>query len=330
MEEKKLKRDLKRRPNVAWPTIFIFLGSLFVSALSVAIGTGIILPFELSAYDITNIKDIINLDYSLYNLGTKIPITLLCLIISSLSSYAMFTVTHDAIHRSISKNLYLNDTLGYFSHLWLGPTSNWYGMKINHLLHHKHTNDEENDPDMWCSEHGPGGNKYILFRWMTLDFAYWYYLYPIFLKESLKSMFDFIGYECVILAIIALSVQFNFLNILIQYWIIPSRFAIFILSYAFDYLPHYPHKIKRSENKYLTTSYISGPNYIRYVLSALIFYQNYHIIHHLYPQIPFYNYISYWKLEKNELISKHNIDIKRFLSYLGEENLEPSASPKNR
>ncbi len=42
-----------------------------------------------------------------------------------------------------------------------------------------------------------------------------------------------------------------------------------------------------------------------WLLTPLMVYQNYHLIHHLYPSVPFYKYIKVWNLRRDELIQKN-------------------------
>lgn len=57
--------------------------------------------------------------------------------------------------------------------------------------------------------------------------------------------------------------------------------------YVFDYLPHRPHKIPAKVDPYKATHILKGPFSIKDFDLALLF-QNYHLVHHLWPSIPFY------------------------------------------
>jgi fatty acid desaturase len=103
---------------------------------------------------------------------------------------------------------------------------------------------------------------------------------------------------------------------LLFYWVIPSRVAMFLLAAAFDFMPHYPHHITRKEDKYKTTSFITTTWYLKPILSLLIFYQNYHIAHHLNPVVPFYMYSTIWDQMKEKVLSQHEIEILKILPVL--------------
>lgn len=57
--------------------------------------------------------------------------------------------------------------------------------------------------------------------------------------------------------------------------------------YVFDYIPHRPHKISGKENPYLATHITKGPFGVK-DLDIILLFQNYHLIHHLWPSLPFY------------------------------------------
>lgn len=250
------------------------------------------------------------------NIGSFFLPSYLGLLISSCCSYAHFTIVHDAIHGAVAKNRWINDTLGLLSQFWLGPTSNWWGLKYLHLRHHLKTNHPKEDPDIWNSTDGPGGFLLTPLRWATIDLHYW-----IFYREIIQvAPIRIFLYHLLAFLLIFASLQFGFGKLLLWKWILPSRIAIFFLSLFFDFLPHYPHKVTRAEDRYQTTAYLSIATYLRPFLSALILHQNYHIAHHLYPHVPFYRYGHVWEEKKQELI-KIPVPIRRLFPSLGEERL---------
>jgi fatty acid desaturase len=82
-------------------------------------------------------------------------------------------------------------------------------------------------------------------------------------------------------------------------WIVPARLAIALVTFSFSYLPHYPHKTLASENRYRATRIL-----LAWWLTPLVVYHNYHLIHHLYPGVPFYRYPKLFALKRDELVAK--------------------------
>ncbi len=104
-----------------------------------------------------------------------------------------------------------------------------------------------------------------------------------------------IGLFVIVLLLIVLGVTFGWLMIL-QVWIIPSVIAQMVLAITFDLLPHHPHEEKA---RYLNTRVIDIPG-----LSFFLLGQNYHLIHHLYPRIPFYDYKKVFDELEEEFVEK--------------------------
>jgi beta-carotene hydroxylase len=279
------------KPYICWPTVLIFILSIISSAIAVFLGT-------------ISLERLV--DNKLQLFIANVLVYIIVVVIASFASYSQFTVTHESVHANVSRNKYVNDIIGIISSFWLGPFSNWFGFKMHHLVHHRETNDLEHDPDMWCSKYGYGGEKYILVRWMTLDF---YYLYAFITDLIGNKMKRYDIYKVLLNHFVSIYIlywalsTFGFFAIM-QYWVLPSRFAITFLSFAFDYLPHYPHDFKKRENRYKTTSYIACPWFIKLFLSPISFYQDYHLIHHDNPSIPFYKYKVFWDENKESLLGK--------------------------
>jgi len=76
---------------------------------------------------------------------------------------------------------------------------------------------------------------------------------------------------------------------------IPTRIAKFFIIWVFDFLPHYPHQIHATDDPFRSTSNRVG---LEWLLTPIFVYQNYHLVHHLYPTVPFYRYIKVWNAKK--------------------------------
>ena len=72
-----------------------------------------------------------------------------------------------------------------------------------------------------------------------------------------------------------------------------------LLAFAFDYLPHRPHLIPARADRFRATHIISG----RWLTLPLCC-QNYHLVHHLYPAVPFYGYGRVWHDQRDELLAR--------------------------
>jgi len=316
METNQMKTFSKtqyKRQDIAWPTIGLFSLSVGLTVLTCALGTGWILP--LQAFDYSW-----NASYVYWILSTILGI--ICFLVCTVCSYAQFTVAHDAVHVAISKKYRkLNDWIGWAAQLWLGPTSSWHGLRYNHLKHHAHTNNAVMDPDYWCSLKGPGGKYLAPLRWLCVDVSYFHMYYIENLpKKPLWIQFKAYMYEFTKIGLLIGAYYWGWLPFLLQYWILPSRLALFILAYAFDFLPHFPHDITRKENRYKTTAYLYTPWILRPLLTLLTFYQNYHIAHHLVPIVPFYRYKHVWEDMKEDLLEE-GIVIRDILPKLIEEKI---------
>ena len=62
----------------------------------------------------------------------------------------------------------------------------------------------------------------------------------------------------------------------------------------FVYLPHVPFISTAKENRYRASSNRIGQEWL---LTPIMTFQNYHLVHHLYPQAPFYRMIRLWKYQ---------------------------------
>ena len=96
--------------------------------------------------------------------------------------------------------------------------------------------------------------------------------------------------------IVYLACQYGFLSYILNYWFSPALVVGIALGLFFDYLPHRPFQ---ETNRWKNARVYPSP-----IVNILIFGQNYHLVHHLWPSIPWYKYQDAYLATKPLLESK--------------------------
>ncbi len=197
----------------------------------------------------------------------------LCFLANVLALHLSGTVIHDASHNSAHRNRIINSILGHGSALMLGFAFPVFTRV--HLQHHANVNDPENDPDHFVSTGGP--------LWMIA--ARFFYHEIFFFKRKLWRKYELLEWflsRLFLFTIVYLGFQFDFINYVMNYWFVPALVVGIALGLFFDYLPHRPFK-ERDRWK-------NARVYPSAILNLMILGQNYHLVHHLWPSIPWYRY----------------------------------------
>ncbi len=255
--------------KVAWPTIFLFLGLL--------VGYGFLWFF--------------------YKNGLSGAWTSL---IGASLAYGMFTIGHEACHGNISGGvqsfIVLEKALGWLSSSFL--LFPYCSFAVIHLRHHAHTNDPVKDPDNYVN----GKNALSIFlRCFTL-IAHYFGL--TFGKDSKKDpamravRSQSILFTVLLLITISTLIVIGEGMALLYVFVLSALIAAPILAFSFDWIPHYPHN---NLGKYHNTRVITVPG-----LEYVSLYQSYHLMHHLYPRVPFYKYKSCFQDYEKELIKERS------------------------
>jgi len=222
-----------------------------------------------------------------------------------LSLHLSGTVIHDASHNSAHSNRTINAVLGHGSALILGFSFPVFTRV--HLQHHAHVNDPENDPDHFVSTGGP--------LWLIAARFFYHEIY--FFKRQLWRNWEllewFLGRLAVALLVFA-AWKFDFLGYIFNFWFSPALVVGIALGLFFDYLPHRPFE-ERDRWK-------NARVYPSAVLNLLIMGQNYHLVHHLWPSVPWYKYKPTYEVmrplldEKGSPQSLGLLQVKDFFSFL--------------
>ena len=257
-----------RRPLIAWPTlllaVFCFVGLWF--------STSAVLEGALAGYQ-----------------GVLLHILLF---------YLAFTPMHDAAHGAISGGRsgfgWVDSVVGWSCCLLF--FSPFAGFRRLHRRHHSATNDPRRDPDYWVASARPLG---VLFRCLSIIPHY----YRFFLAsggfggrshntERSYSTAVFAGMMATVAAFLTSPYAEQFLFL----WLLPALIASSLIAFCFQWLPHHPH---RRRGRYKSTRLIEG-----WGLHWLLVAQDLHLVHHLYPQVPFYRYRSVYEHIRADLTSR--------------------------
>ncbi|PSO82384.1 MAG: beta-carotene hydroxylase [Cyanobacteria bacterium QS_4_48_99] len=196
-----------------------------------------------------------------------------CFGVNVMALHLAGTVIHDASHRAAHQNRIINAILGHGSALMLGFVFPVFTRV--HLQHHANVNDPKNDPDHFVSTGGP----------LLLIPVRFFYHEVFFFKRRLWRKYELLEWflsRLFLATIIYLALQYGFFNYVINYWFSASLVVGWALGLFFDYLPHRPFA-ERDRWK-------NARVYPSFILNLLILGQNYHLIHHLWPSIPWYKY----------------------------------------
>ncbi|MEM6697890.1 MAG: fatty acid desaturase [Bacteroidota bacterium] len=230
---------------------------------------------------------LLSVGYGLLLLGyvNQILASWLCGLIGAALAYGMFTVVHEASHGNIAggvkKMEKLESTLG-----WLASFTLFFpyaAFVVIHLQHHAHTNDPEHDPDGYVKGEGFWS---IFIRCVTLIGHYYGEALGKKSKQNIsmmKTRTATILYIIIHLTLLVSVIAMGFWKVYFHVLLMPALFAAPFLGFFFDWLPHYPHD---NMGKYHNTRILTIPG-----MQWVALYQNFHLIHHLYPRVPFYKYI---------------------------------------
>jgi ring-1,2-phenylacetyl-CoA epoxidase subunit PaaE len=245
---------------VAWPTAWLLVTGVALFAGSSALAVADVIPWPLAT------------------------------LLNAVASFMLFTVSHEASHHSASADERLNLWMGRIATPLFAPHAGFAAWRFIHMQHHRFTNESDgSDPDDYTNR----GPRWLApLRWLTIDLWYVVFYVPrLRSRPRAEKIETAIQLAIIGGASIALIVTGNLFWLIVLFFL-PIRISILALGWAFDYLPHHGLHETAAENRFHTTrNRIGGER----VLSPLMLYQNYHLVHHLHPVIPFYRYVAVWR-----------------------------------
>lgn len=272
VDEKRIARELS--PAVAWPTLALALILPTSFAAIVALGFARALPLWI------------------------------CTPLLALVSYAHYTLVHEAVHGNVVSKprglAWINTLVGWIGALGLGL--GWPLLQRTHVLHHSHTNTER-DPDIVVK----GTLLQLVVKWVRMFPTA---IIPIFMLryidrsryrnlEGVLSTAEIWQSSLVALGSLTLLAAAIFTGHAIDWlclWFLPTRLGILILNIFFQWLPHHPFDRTDRYHNTRISLWFGG--------TFLTLQQNLHLMHHLWPSVPFYNYARLYHALRPVLVAE--------------------------
>ncbi len=253
-----IKLARSHEPEIAWPTI--------VLAIMVSFG------FVLIAY----------------SAAAKWMPLWLAFPINVLLAYAAYTPVHEACHRNVvdakHRHAWLNDATGMLVAFPLFGSFHLH--QLTHLAHHAHTNDPEKDPDHVMASTGLWS---MLGRSLRLPLVHIVMGYQMARARSDGTKRMVIGTLQLVVALIGmLWLAWTYdATAAILCTLVAALVAGMLLAVVFDWLPHHPHT---SRERWEHTRVVTFSPWLQRIIDTLLLGQSYHLVHHLYPRVPYYRY----------------------------------------
>lgn len=228
------------------------------------------------------------------------------LILNSFILYASQTPLHEACHGNIAgrdqRYMWLNHLIGYACGSIL--LHEYKAFRTLHLIHHRQTNDSEIDPDHWVKVKNPFR---VLLRCLTIVFYYNHYFFKHVALDPSSPEHKRVAMHIIAMYFVYYTIAiwlclFGYWREVLMLWIGPHILASALIIFFFAYLPHEPHQ---ETDRYRDTNVFHVRGVWERAVNWLYLYQNYHLIHHLFPRIPFYLYPSAFKDLRPILESEH-------------------------
>ncbi|TSD96589.1 2Fe-2S iron-sulfur cluster binding domain-containing protein [Skermania sp. ID1734] len=255
-------------PKLALPTLAVFLGAVMAFAAATTGFIAGLVPFWVPT------------------------------VVNAVVTFVMFTVVHDAVHYSISSTRWVNGLVGRLAWVFVVPVLALPAFGFIHIEHHRYANDDANDPDTFASH---GKTWQLPFRWSLAEIFYGdYYLRRLRSRPNAEVAETAMLLSASIAGLIVAILTGNLWTLAVVF-LIPQRIGIVFLAWWFDWLPHHGLEATQRTDRYRATRTRVG---MEWLFTPLMLSQNYHLVHHLHPSVPFYRYVKTWKRNEEAYLER--------------------------
>jgi beta-carotene hydroxylase len=212
-------------------------------------------------------------------------------LVSATAIHFAFTIWHESAHRSVSSRRVVNDVVGVLGMLpYMTP---FFIQKYVHMQHHKYMN-EPSDPNLIYTDG----------RFLTIPFRYVRalgYAKKVLERDPRSAGEKGSDYATLMLlaSVYGAAIWHGVFVDLLLVWFAPLVFAKLVMDWYINYIPH----AGLPAHRYGGTRILDI-----WWLTPLVLGHNYHAIHHLWPDIPWYRYLGVFR-QRREHLKEHGVPI---------------------
>ncbi len=228
---------------------------------------------------------------------------------------ALATLLHEAAHKTLAKNKYLNFILGSFFSGYL-IFQNFTGYQRTHVyLHHRYLGHPLFDPDynfhlregLYSVEDDKFFHKYIVMPLMLVKVPN--YLCALFKDRLFVKGGNWLEQSLMLFYMLTISLIFYLVNheaIIILFWLIPYLTTFQIIGWFIELSEHYPLVNTSNIDLYMTRN--RNSHWLESFFLS-IHDENYHLDHHLNPATPFWNLPKAHKIRLKDVNYRKNHEL---------------------
>jgi ring-1,2-phenylacetyl-CoA epoxidase subunit PaaE len=136
-------------------------------------------------------------------------------------------------------------------------------------------------------------------------YYYWFYMRSLG-RRPVADQLRVVGENVLFLGMAAALVWQGYAREMLLYWFLPARISATLLAWLFNYLPHRPYRARAADDPLRATGVYCVESRLVRLISAG---HNLHQVHHLFPGIPFFDYLRVWRELGPELRTRNTAAI---------------------
>lgn len=214
------------------------------------------------------------------------PVQCVGYLLIGIALHALGVVLHEGIHGSLTRNRFVDRWIGFA--LGIPLLISYSAYRVTHLTHHR-WNRTEHDPDEITNfSRSRTLLSMAFYAWMVLGTPYYFTVYMPWTayqralpRERRIIVVEYLGLAAIIGAVILVSWQAESLSVLAHVWAIPFLAAQFIGNIR----GWSEHMLTVPGHPLTQTRTVTSNRLVSFLALNL----NYHLEHHLFPGIPWYN-----------------------------------------
>lgn len=210
----------------------------------------------------------------------------------ALASTALIIVLHESAHRNASRRESVNGLIGRLAMPFVAPYCSLPTFRFLHGQHHNHTNaGGARDPDDFVTD---APRWQLPLRWLLYDASYVAWYLPRLRSRPRREIAESTLVALLFDAGVAWAIASGRAEQLAVAWLLPQRLAFCLIAWGFAWLPHHDLPAGRAAS---TRARLG----MEWLLTPALFAQNFHLVHHLYPRVPFHQLLATWRRREGEI-----------------------------